>query len=136
MDLSKVGGMVRSVLLLLALLGMPAWAADDVDQEIRRVESLLAATVQEQQSVFQQFQMVQALRASEERQVQPVQSYTPPASPPNYDDVRREESTRAARIKQYQEEMDRLYPRYRVLEEQRKQLLELLSTLAPARSRK
>lgn len=126
--------MLRWLPLVIGLLGVPAWAADDIDQEIRRVESVLARTAQEQQSVYQQFQMVQALRVGEERQMQPLQTYTPPATPPNYDDVKREEYARAARVKQYQDELDRLYASYRELEEQRKQLLETLTALVQQRS--
>ena len=78
--------------------------------------------------------MVQELRRSDERQMQPLQSYTPPPTPPNYDDVKREEEARTQRIKEYQYELDRLYARYRELEEQKKPLLEELSALAQQRS--
>jgi hypothetical protein len=126
--------MLRWLPLVLVLLAGPAWPADDAAQEIRRVEAALNRISQEQQSVYQQFQMVQELRRSDERQVQPLQSYTPPPTPPNYDDVKREEEARAQRIKGYQYELDRLYARYRELEEQKKPLLEELSALAQQRS--
>jgi chromosome segregation ATPase len=126
--------MWRWLPFLLASLACPAWAADDIQQEVRRVEAALNRISQEQQSVYQQFQMVQELRRSDERQVQPLQSYTPPPTPPNYDDVKREEEARAQRIKEYQYELDRLYARYRELEEQKKPLLEELSALAQQRS--
>jgi len=126
--------MLRWLPLVLALLAGPAWSADDAAQEIRRVEAALSRISQEQQSVYQQFQMVQELRRSDERQMQPLQSYTPPPTPPNYDDVKREEEARTQRIKEYQYELDRLYARYRELEEQKKPLLEELSALAQQRS--
>ena len=126
--------MSRWLPLVLALLAGPAWPADDVAQEVRRVEAALSRISQEQQSVYQQFQMVQELRRSDERQMQPLQSYTPPPTPPNYDDVKREEEERAQRIKGYQYELDRLYARYRELEEQKKPLLEELSALAQQKS--
>jgi hypothetical protein len=66
--------------------------------------------------------------------MQPLQSYTPPTTPPNYDDVKREEEARAERVKQHQYELDRLYARYRELEEQKKPLLDELSALAQRRS--
>jgi hypothetical protein len=122
--------MLRSLPFFLALLAGPAWAADDIQQEMRRVETALNRISQEQQSIYQQFQMVQELRRSDERQMQPLQSYTPPPTPPNYDDVKREEEARAQRIKEYQYELDRLYARYRELEEQKKPLLDELSALA------
>src|SRR5574341_567813 len=102
--------MRRLVLCLLALLCVPALAADDVDREIRRVETALNQIRQEQQSVYQQFQMVQELRRNEEqRAYQALLSYTPPSTPPSYDDVKREEEARVARLKDYQYELDRLY---------------------------
>jgi hypothetical protein len=122
--------MWRGLPLFLALLSGPVWAADDIQQQVRRVEAALTRISQEQQSIYQQFQMVQELRRSDERQMQPLQSYTPPPTPPNYDDVKREEEERAQRIKEYQYELDRLYARYRELEEQKKPLLEELSALA------
>jgi hypothetical protein len=125
--------MLRWLLLALGLLGVPAWAADDLAQQVRQVESALARISQEQQSVYQQFQMVQEMRRSAQAQMQPLQSYTPPPTPPNYDDVKREEEERTQRIKDYQYELDRLYARYRELEEQKKPLLEELSALVQQR---
>ena len=126
--------MMRWAILIGLLLGVPALAAEDIDREVRRVESALTRISQEQQSVYQQFQMVQELRRSDQTQMQPLQSYTPPATPPNYDDVKREEEARAERVKQYQYELDRLYARYRELEEQKKPLLDELSALAQRKS--
>ena len=126
--------MMRWAILIGLLLGVPALAAEDIDREVRRVESALTRISQKQQSVYQQFQMVQELRRSDQTQMQPLQSYTPPATPPNYDDVKREEEARAERVKQYQYELDRLYARYRELEEQKKPLLDELSALAQRRS--
>jgi hypothetical protein len=125
--------MLRWLPLALALLGAPAGAAS-IDDEIRRVQAALTHIAQEQQSLYQQFQMVQELRRSDVAQMQPLQSYTPPATPPNYDDVQREQEARTERIQQYQDELDRLYARYRELEEQKKPLLEELSALAQQRS--
>jgi hypothetical protein len=126
--------MMHWAILIGLLLGVPALAAEDIDREVRRVESALTRISQEQQSVYQQFQMVQELRRSDQTQMQPLQSYTPPATPPNYDDVKREEEARAERVKQHQYELDRLYARYRELEEQKKPLLDELSALAQRRS--
>ncbi len=128
--------MLRWLMLALALLSVPAQSAGDIEQEIRRVEGVLSRITQEQQSLYQQFQMVQERRRNDLAQVQPLQSYTPPATPPNYDDVQREQEERTERIQQYQEELDRLYARYRELEEQKKPLLEELSALAQQRSQK
>jgi hypothetical protein len=127
--------MLRWLVLVAGLLAVPGLAADDIDREMRRIEAALARISQEQQSVYQQFQMVQEMRRSEQAQTQSMQqSYTPPATPPNYDDVQREQEERDQRIKNYQYELDRLYARYRELEEQKKPLLDELSALAQQRS--
>jgi hypothetical protein len=118
------------LVLVLGLLGAPAAAADAVDQQMRRLEAALTRIVQEQQAVFQQFQMLQELRRNDERQMFPLQIYSTPPVIRNYDDVRREEEARAQRIRDYQYELDRLYLRYRELDEQKRPLLDALSALA------
>lgn len=127
---------MRRLLLPLALLLWSGLAVgqEAADAQIKRLETALDRIQAEQQSVYHQFQMVQELRRSDQTQMQPLQSYTPPATPPNYDDVKREEEARAERVKQHQYELDRLYARYRELEEQKKPLLDELSALAQRRS--
>lgn len=127
--------LLRWLSLVVAVVAVPVWATEDVEQEMRRVESALTGIAQDQQSVYQQFQMVQVLLRGEEAKTQPVQTYTPPAAPPNYDDIKREEDARSARIKKYQDELDRLYSRYRELEEQKRDLKRTLSALAQQRSK-
>ena len=123
---------VVSLALASAMLAAPAWSAETPQDQMRRVESALARLTQEQQSVYQQFQMAQELRRSE-LQIPPLQSYNVPATPPNYDDVKREQQARADRMKDLQLEIDRLYARYRQIEEQKRPLLETLSSLAQQR---
>ena len=126
--------MPRWLPLMLALLSSPAMSAESVQQQMRRVETALARIAQEQQAVYQQFNMVQELRRNDERQIlPPLQSYSPPGTPPNYDDVKRQEEVRAQRVRDLQSELDRLYSRYRDLEEQKKPLLDTLSALAQQR---
>ena len=125
--------MWRWLAIVVGLFAGSVCAADDLTEQIRRVEAALARISQEQQSVYQQFQMVQEMRRNLQAQMQPLQSYTPPPTPPNYDDVKREEEERAQRINDYQYELDRLYARYRELEEQKKPLLEALAELAQQR---
>ena len=120
-------------LLPLALLlwsGLTA-GQEEVDAQIKRLETALNRIQAEQQSVYHQFQMVQELRRGEIVQYQQsIQVYTPPATPPNYDDVVREKEERDARMRQYDDEVERLYDRYRELEEQKRPLLERLAELA------
>jgi hypothetical protein len=123
-------GVLRACALVLSLLAGPSWAAESpVQQQMRQVEGALSRISQEQQAIFQQFQMVQEMRRNEERQMLPLQPYASTA-PRNYEDVQREQEARALRIKQTQYELDRLYARYRELEDQKTPLLETLSALA------
>lgn len=106
----------------------------ELDAQTRRLESALNRIQLEQQSVYQQFQMMQELRRGEQQQAyQSSQTYTPPATPPNYEDQVREQQARDARVQGYQSELDRLYARYRELEAQKQPLLEELSSLAQRR---
>lgn len=115
--------------LVLAVACLPAAAGDAREQELRRIDSELASISREQESVYQQFQMVQVLLRTEESQLQPLQRYTP-TPPRNYDDVKREESERVARVERFRKELERLYSRHRELEEQKRELLQARTELA------
>jgi hypothetical protein len=129
-----------AVLLSLALAAGPAAAQSEppspaeLDAQVKRVEIALDRIKMEQQSVYQQFQMVQELRRGELQQsVQSSLVYTPEPTPPNYDDRVREREAREARMQRYADELDRLYARYRDLEEQKRPLLDELAQLAAQR---
>lgn len=102
-------------------------------QQMQRVEASLNRLSQEQMAVYQQFQMVQEMRRSEERlavQRLPIYRLSTLAPPPSVDDLQRDEDARTQRMNELQAEGDRLYARYRELEEQKRPLLDTLSTLA------
>jgi hypothetical protein len=103
----------------------------ELDAQIKRVEVALSRVNLEQQSVYQQFQMIQDLqRNAMLRSYQSTQVYTPPPAPPDYDDEVRKRRAEEARLEGYVGELDRLYARYRELEEQKRPLLDELSELA------
>jgi hypothetical protein len=122
--------MLRWLVLMLALLAAPAWAADDLQQQMGRVQLTLNSLTQEQAAVFQQFQMVQELRRSEERNAFQLPGTTVGSQPPSYDDQQRVADARQQRMYDLQAEGDRLYARYRELEEQKRGLLDTLGALA------
>lgn len=129
--------MLRSLALAVSFLLVPAWAqeAPQQQQQMQRVESALNRLTQEQQSVYQQFQMVQELRRNEERlALQRLPLSGTGAAIRNYDEVQREDEARVQRRSELQLESDRLYARYRELEEQKRPLLDTLSALAQQRS--
>src|SRR5690349_8780400 len=123
---------MRALPLVLLCLCASAWPAETLDQQARRIEAALGRITQEQQAIYQQFQMIQQLRTNEERQLLPIPTTVPPS--PNYEDITRDQYTRAQRVRDLQSELDRLYARYRELEEQKRPLLEALSTLAQQRA--
>jgi chromosome segregation ATPase len=119
---------------LLALVPAIGLADGDVDAQIKRVESALNRIQMEQQTVFQQFQMVQELGRQELQRIeQSVLMYQPSAQPRNYDDVVREQQAYEDRRRRYADEAERLYARYRELEEQKRPLLDRLNELAQER---
>jgi hypothetical protein len=120
--------MLRWLPLMIALFAGPAWSAETIEQQIRYIEAAIGRINQEQQSLYQQFNMVQELRRNDERQLA-LPGYTPPPSV-NFDEVRRQEAERVQRIRDYQYELDRVYARYRELEDQKRELLQSLSSLA------
>jgi hypothetical protein len=106
----------------------------ELEAQIKSVELALNRIQLEQQSVHQQFQMIQEMRRTELEQIQQsALVYTPEPTPPNYDDMVRKKQAREARLQDYQYELDRLYARYRELEEQKRPLLDELSQLATQR---
>lgn len=120
------------LVLLAVLAGASQLAPAQPDDELRRLREALAAIQQEQQSVYQQFQMVQGLRASQTPPpgVPGTLVYTPPMTPPNLEDVARERDAFAAAQARYRDELERLYARYRELEERKRSLIERIAEVA------
>jgi hypothetical protein len=136
----------RLVVLVLFLAAMPALAQTDLppqkgagaraelEAQIRSIEAAIRRVSTEQQSLYQQFQMVQEMRRNERQALSNSMQGNPPAGPPpNYDDVVRERQARENRLQDHEREMDRLYARYRELEEQNRRLLNQLAELVARR---
>lgn len=127
----------RLVVVPLCVLALTAGAqgVDARNPEVEALRAALAALQQEQQSVYQQFQMVQALRTAQQPVLPPgaLPSYTPPPTPPSYEDLVRNRQRYEAEQAQYQAELERLYARYRELEEQKRPLLARLAEIASPR---
>jgi type II secretory pathway pseudopilin PulG len=125
------------MLLALAALGLGAADAQtDDDAELRRVQAALNVIQQAQQSVYQQFQMVQELRRAELARPdpfapQPNVGIAPP--PQDYNELQRQRESRESRIRDLTAELDRLYARYQELEDQKRPLLERLGELSRGR---
>jgi hypothetical protein len=123
-------------LVLFVFVSGGALAQSGSDVELRRLTTLLDAIRQEQQSVYQQFQMTEALQRSE---IKGAESASPAmeiqeGQAPSYDDAVRAKQERQTRLKYYADEMRHLSDRYRELGTQGTELMEEMRGLAkPAR---
>jgi hypothetical protein len=104
----------------------------EIDAEARRIDAALGRINQEQQSVFQRFQMVQELRRTEFARAdpfapQPNVGIAPP--PQDYNELQRQRESRESRIRELTAELERLYARYQDLEAEKRPLLERMSEL-------
>jgi hypothetical protein len=131
---------MKWLLLFAWLLCATALAADSqLEIEIRQLQAEIAHIQQNEQSVFQQFQMIDGLRRLELQAENPTviensPIYSSDNPPPNYDDLVRQKRERKDRIDRYTAELNNLYARYRLLEEQRVGLIERLNALLQQRS--
>jgi hypothetical protein len=118
-----------AVLACALLIVSPAlWAQAD---GAKRIRDELALVQQEQQAVFQQFQMVRELRnglAAGPPVPPPVGAYGTGQALPNYDDQVAAQKERDQKLVDYSQEMDRLFAHYQELEARRKTLVEELAT--------
>ena len=108
-----------------------------------QLEMALNHVQQEQQAVYQQFQMTQELRRNEIQENYPQAIQTPNSMmqapyamgglkdnpPQSYDDNVRIQRERQERIEQYTRDLNRLYSRYAELGEQKRALLDQLLEL-------
>jgi hypothetical protein len=113
-----------------------AISAPKPDPRLVQLEMALNHLTQEQQAVYQQFQMIQELRRSEIQDINPI-IMGPPAMggvkegpPPSYDDTVRLQQERRERIEQYDRDLNQLYLRYAELGNQKKILLDQMTELA------
>ena len=129
---------MRFLAIMFVLLASTAFAQQpEVDAEIRQLQAQIGAIQQEQQSVYQQFQMVNTLRRDELQAANPAviensPVYSSDNPPPNYDDVVRAKQARDERIRQYTSEVNTLFARYQDLEQQKQQVLARLRALVQA----
>jgi exonuclease VII large subunit len=115
---------MRTLLALLVLVPALAFGDAASEAELRQLQAALTEIQQEQQSLYQHFQMIQELRRADLQQLNPevvqnspVYSMDNPSS--NFDDQARIRRERDARIQQYTQDLNRLYARYRELDDQK-----------------
>jgi hypothetical protein len=102
------------------------------DPEMQRYERALEAIRLEQQAIFQQFQMIQALQQQEMQSAISGQPplYVPQGQLPNYDELQRAKEQQQDRLNSYSGQLEELYERYRQLGEQSAELVQQMQGLA------
>lgn len=130
---------MKLMLMSLLLLSLPLSAADDVQKQIQEVEVALSMLQQEQQNLFQQFQMLQELRRQELLQENSiiVQQNQPPVTGNatlNYDEVQKRERERLDRIKDYTTRLSGIHERYQEIDRERQVLISELTALRQGKS--
>ncbi|WP_347888188.1 hypothetical protein ABHF54_11615 [Nitrosomonas europaea] len=121
--------------LLLVSMSVPAVAGNE--KQIFELEAVIMQQQQEQQILFQRFQMLQELRRHEITQIEQA---LPTGSDiiingeaPKYEDTARQRKERAERVHRYTDELNELYMRYQETENERRALIEQLNGLKPGK---
>ena len=105
---------MRGLICVFALLALSFTAAADDKSELQGLYAAMSALNQEQQAVFQQFQMLQELRRTNDRslyasQLGPAQFTT---EVPNYSDIIQAQKDAARRGEELTQQSSQLYVQY------------------------
>ncbi len=124
--------MKRLPVLLTLILLMPfaSWAENQ--KQIFQLEKALMRVQQDAQATHQQFLMIQELRRNEimGSPLASLPGATVQSTPiPKYEEMIQHEQQRKDRVAQYTADLDRLYARFRALEEERESLMEQINQL-------
>jgi len=120
--------MKQIIPFLLLLAAGASFADSNAPDKLEQLKAQLRGVREEQQSVFQNYQMVKEQRRIEVQEGSPPMAQQPYGTslddpPPNYDDVLRSQLEREDRIQQYTNELGRLSARFLELENQKKALI-------------
>ncbi len=131
---------MRQIIFILLLVACgKALAASIALGEASELKAELSSVQHEQQSVYQNYQMVKELRRNEVQEGSPPMAQHPygmsiDTPPPDYDDVLRAQLEREDRIRQYTSDLGPLTERSLDLEAQRKWLLKQIQELEQSSS--
>ena len=121
--------MKRLILCWLLILSFDGLA--EMDAQISQLEKALARIQQETQFTYQQFVMTQEMRRNETQEsLVPLLPNTAESVPvPKHEDMQRLKHEKHERIQQYTADLDRLYTRYKALENEKLLILEKINQL-------
>ncbi len=126
---------IRLFFLYLLLTPLSTQADPVIEEQIRQLEASLSRLHQNQQNIFQQFQMIQELRRFELTQEEeiissPLTGSVMSETLPSYEEMVKRREARQKRLQQYTSDLDQLYSRYQDLEAERQFLIEQINNLA------
>lgn len=127
--------MRRFLLLLPLLLSFAATAATDNDAELQRLYHALDMLKQEQQTIYQQFQMVQELGRGNAMSIYGIQTnpMQPPGEIQNYADVIEAQRRIIRRGEDLNRQADQLYTKYNEIEAKKRPLQQRILELSTSR---
>jgi hypothetical protein len=125
---------MRVALLAVCLSASIAFAQSPVQTEIFALQQQIASIQQEQQTVFSSSRCCRRSSATSSRRPihrrsRTLRSTVGTIRRPNYDDLVREKQAREDRIEQYTSDLNALFERHPVLEQQKQALLAPLRAL-------
>ena len=125
---------VKLFFFCLLLTPLSTQADPVIEEQIRQLEASLSRIHQNQQNIFQQFQMIQELRRFELTQEEEIIS--PPLTGsvmsdtlPSYEEMVKRKETRQKRLQQHTSDLDQLYSQYQDLEVEKQFLIEQINNL-------
>lgn len=128
---------MKLLFFCLLLVSMSVSAEMENEKQISELEVAIMQQQQEQQILFQRFQMLQELRRHEITQIEQA---LPTGSDviingeaPKYEDTARQRGERTERVRRYTDELNELYVRYQETENERQALIEQLNGLKPGK---
>lgn len=135
--MAAVGDAMKPFVFFLLLINSGLVLANpNTDPQLVRLETTINKLQQEQQSVYQQFQMTEELRKIEIEEINSIVTQNPATMTSvdprllNYDENIRLQRERQERIQLYTRDLDRLNSRYSELADQKKALLDQMIELA------
>ena len=120
-----LNSLIAKVLVLAAGM-LAAGMAGAAGEDARALQEALSLISQEQQALFQQFQMIQQLRRSNAEPVLPPVGGGPPG---NYDDMVAYRRSQMERDEAYARDLRELYQRHQDLEREKQPILAKLREL-------
>lgn len=114
--------LMAAPLMALFVLSSASAVAAGQDDQLQRLQSALSMLDQEQQAIYQQFQMVQALRRSSPQPSYGAMLLAPAGEIANYDETVAAQGRLIRRSNELAEQASQLVARYAEIEEEKKPL--------------